>query len=81
MVSNPLRDWGLGLLVLGGVVLAFAVAMAVAEVLVLSATDRGYAFSGVTAPGIVGGAVLLGVGAVLWRASYPRDPRSPSRAK
>jgi len=81
VATNPLRDWGLGLLILGGVVLVLSVGMALAEGIILSASDRGYALSRVTGPGIVAAVVLLGAGALLVRASYPRASRSPRRAR
>jgi hypothetical protein len=81
VATNPLRDWGLGLLILGGVVLVLSVGMALAEGIILSASDRGYALSRVAGPGIVAAVVLLAAGALLVRASYPRGSRSPSRAR
>ncbi len=74
--SNPVREFSDGLLILGGVVLVFAVGLAAAEVVVASTGGRNYAFSGLAPAGIGLAIVLLAAGGLL-RALSPRPRLRP----
>jgi len=40
MTSNPLKDWGIGLLLLGGIVLLLSVSLGLAQFMIAQAGDR-----------------------------------------
>lgn len=69
VTSNPVRDWGLSLLLLGGIVLLVSVALGLAEFVIAQASERGYGFAGLMVPGLFTAALLLAPGGVLYAAS------------
>lgn len=72
MASSPLRDWSASLLLLGGIVLTFALAMVVAQGLLASAGERTYGFARLAPAGIGLGALLLTTGGLLRVLASPR---------
>ena len=71
-LSNPLRDLGTALLLLGAVVLAFAVVLLGAQVLIAQVSERTYGFGALSLPGVAVGATLLAAGAVLRVVAAPK---------
>ena len=75
--SESVRDWGTGLLVIGAVVLVFAVLLAMQQVLVAQVSDANYPFFE-SVPAAIGiAALLVTLGAVL-RIASRRPPKEPS---
>jgi hypothetical protein len=85
VASDPVRDWSSSLLILGAIVLVFAVGLSIAEALVSGVSERDYAFSSFAPAGIGVAAVLLLAGAVLRGLSARRpqyhDARRSDRAR
>ena len=69
--SDPIRDWGSGLLLLGAIVLVFAIGLAAAQVLVAQVSERNVGFLALAPGGLVLAAILMAAGFVL-RASVSR---------
>lgn len=63
--SNPVREWGDGLLILGAILLVFAVGLAAAQAVVGQVSERNYGFAALAPAGIVAALVLMGAGLVL----------------
>ncbi len=80
VTSNPLEDWGVGLLLLGGIVLLLSVAFGIGEFVIAQAGDRNYGFAALAGRGLVAATVLMVFGGILYAlTALPRPQvRSPT---
>jgi len=75
MTSNPLKDWGIGLLLLGGIVLLLSVSLGLAQFMIAQAGDRNYGFAALTGPGFVAATILMILGGILYAMTPLPRPR------
>ena len=78
--SNPLKEWGNGLLVLGAIVAVFSVAFFFAHFVLEAVTPRTYGFAdpAVRAGGLAVLLLALGGGLRVLEIATSRRPQSPA---
>ena len=74
MDPKALREWGIGFLLLGAVLLVFSVGLAIGQSVVAEVSSRNYPFATAAPYGIALALALLAAGAWLWLKTNPPAP-------